>query len=195
MRCIPHKIMKNGFALLLSLIVTSILLVVGLGVSGVAFREIQLSGFGNQSEIAFYAAETGLECGMYWDRAVVNYMDDDSSGSVMDESDALSAFVDGSTTTLGSCLGNSITLDSRGLITDTSSDNTAKFELNLSTGPCVEVEIKKEHADPPLPATIPPDLDLAWAKTIITATGYNTCDDTDPRRVGRVLELELNLAP
>ena len=188
-----HKIMKKGFALLLSLIVTSILLVVGLGVSGVAFREIQLSSFGNQSEIAFYAAETGLECGMYWDKAVVNYVDDDSSGSVMDESDALSAFVDGSTTTLGSCLGNSITLDSRGLITDTSSDNTAKFELNLSTGPCVEVEVKKID---PAPFSPPPgDLLLAWAKTTITATGYNTCDDTDPRRVGRVLELELNLAP
>ena len=189
--------MKNGFALLLSLIVTSILLVVGLGVSGVAFREIQLSSFGNQSEIAFYAAETGLECGMYWDKAVIDYVDDNGSGSVMDESDALSAFVNGSVTALGNCLGNSIALeDPPGKIKNTG--ETAKFQLSLGTGasdPCVDIEVTKTMPDSGWPSSIPPDLELAWAKTTITATGYNTCDDSDPRRVGRVLELELNLAP
>jgi hypothetical protein len=184
---------KNGFALLLSLIVTSILLTVGLGVSEIAFREILLSSFGNQSEIAFYAAETGLECALYWDKAIVNYTDDTGSGSVMDELDALSAFVSWSANPLGFCA--STDLSSITKITDTvAPNNVANFELqNLSAGSCVEVEVKKET--PPPPFSLPPgDFELAWAKTIITATGYNVdCSSSNPRKVGRVLELELNL--
>ena len=178
--------MKKGFALLLSLIVTSILLTVGIGVSAVAFREIQLSSFGNQSEIAFYAAETGLECGMYWDKVVINSSKLTDADPDNDEgSDVISAFVDGSDyTSLISCLGDNISpLPMIYLL-----DDTANFKLNLSTGPCVNVDVKKEESTGHSGS-------LAWAKTIITATGYNTCDDTDPRRVGRVLELELNLAP
>lgn len=173
--------MKNGFALLLSLIVTSILLVVGLGVSGVAFREIQLSGFGNQSEIAFYAAETGLECGMYWDKVMAPVLTDDGD----DTNDNASVFVDGSPVPPPiSC--NSVDITPSPLID--SSGDTVEFNLGSGNTPCAEVDVTKiEEASHPG--------SLAWAKTTITSTGYNTCDDSDPRRVGRVLELELNLAP
>lgn len=178
--------MKNGFALLLSLIVTSILLVVGLGVSGVAFREIQLSSFGNQSEIAFYAAETGLECGMYWDKVMIDasILNDGDSGN--DESQAaLSSFInDGSGGPIRSmsCLGAGVAPSSLiSLLGD-----TAEFDLGSGNAPCAKVEVKKVE-------TLSHPGSLAWAKTFITSTGYNTCDDSDPRRVGRVLELELNL--
>lgn len=184
--------MKNGFALLLSLIVTSILLVVGLGVSGVAFREIQLSGFGNQSEIAFYAAETGLECALYWDKVVTDPTDSNGDGSLDDEPSAFSAFVIGSDNLLGGCLENSISFMPGYDFIDPSNLAT-KFNLNFgASNQYVEVEVKKEFLN-----TGDPDKDdsLVWAKTFITSTGYNTSDFSDPRRVGRALELELNLAP
>lgn len=57
----------KGFTLLLSLLVISIILVIGLGVSGIIIKEIELSGLGRESEIASYAAETGYECVFYWD--------------------------------------------------------------------------------------------------------------------------------
>ena len=174
--------MKKGFALLLSLIVTSILLVVGLGVSDVAFREIQLSSFGNQSEIAFYAAETGLECGLYWDKAMMPSLTNDGDDS--NDNDP-SVFVSGSSIPLPfSCLGIDISPPS--LIT--SLGGIVEFDLGSGNAPCVKVTVEKQEDSNHLG-------NLAWAKTFITATGYNTCDNTDPRRVGRVLELELNLAP
>jgi hypothetical protein len=67
-----HKI-KNinngwrGFTLLLSLIVVSILTSVGLGVFDIVLREIVLSSFGRESQKAFYAADTGVECVLYHD--------------------------------------------------------------------------------------------------------------------------------
>jgi Tfp pilus assembly protein PilX len=57
----------KGFTLLLSLLVISIILVIGLGVSGIIIKEIKLSGLGRESQIASYAAETGYECVTYWD--------------------------------------------------------------------------------------------------------------------------------
>jgi len=66
---ISYKSLRDstGFTLLLSLLVISIVLVTGLSISGIIMKEIVLSGFGRESQIAFYAADTGLECAFYWD--------------------------------------------------------------------------------------------------------------------------------
>ncbi len=58
---------KRGFTLLLSLVVVSIVLSVGLGVFDIVFRELMFSGMSRESQKAFYAADTGAECAMYWD--------------------------------------------------------------------------------------------------------------------------------
>ena len=55
--------MKNkGFTLLLSLLVISVILSVGLGVSNIMIKELKLSGLGRESQVAFYAADAGVEC-------------------------------------------------------------------------------------------------------------------------------------
>jgi Tfp pilus assembly protein PilX len=59
--------MKKGFTLLLALIVSSVVLAVGLGIYSVIIREIELSGLGRESQLAFYAADSGVECVLYWD--------------------------------------------------------------------------------------------------------------------------------
>lgn len=172
--------MKNGFALLLSLIITSILLIVGMGVSGVAFREIQLSSFGNQSEIAFYAAETGLECALYWDKVKSPYLPNNNgfatSTFVAFSSDVTSGTID--------CAGNS----SLGFNIASSPSDTVEFTIN---NPYVKVTITKDFSSDPQGRK----QDDMHAITTITATGYNTSVASDPRRVGRVLELELNPTP
>lgn len=58
---------KKGFILLLSLVVISVLFAIGLGVFGIVVKELMLSGTGRESQIAFYAADTGIECVLYWD--------------------------------------------------------------------------------------------------------------------------------
>lgn len=51
----------------MALLMASILLSVGMGISNIAFKEIKLSSIGNESGKAFYMADTGAECALYWD--------------------------------------------------------------------------------------------------------------------------------
>ena len=58
---------SSGFTLLISLIVMSAVLVTGLGIADIVARDINLSSIGRESQIAFYAADTGAECALFWD--------------------------------------------------------------------------------------------------------------------------------
>lgn len=58
---------RNGFTLLLSLLVISIILSVSFGVFDVMTKELKLSGIGRESQISFYAADAGIECAYFWD--------------------------------------------------------------------------------------------------------------------------------
>ncbi|PIR69665.1 MAG: hypothetical protein COU47_02045 [Candidatus Niyogibacteria bacterium CG10_big_fil_rev_8_21_14_0_10_46_36] len=58
---------KAGFTLLLSLLVISIVLAISLSVFGIIVREISLSTSARESRLAFYGANTGVECAIYWD--------------------------------------------------------------------------------------------------------------------------------
>ncbi len=58
---------KKGFTLILACLVTSIILSVALGIYNIILREIEFSGIGRESQIAFHSADSGVECAMYWD--------------------------------------------------------------------------------------------------------------------------------
>lgn len=58
---------KKGFTLLLSIIITGILLLVSFIISNVALKELVLVYSGSESQQAFYAADSGVECAAYWD--------------------------------------------------------------------------------------------------------------------------------
>lgn len=60
-------IYSKGIALLLSVIIISIVLAVSVGVSNIVSTEISLSNTGRQSQLAFYAADAGVDCAIYWD--------------------------------------------------------------------------------------------------------------------------------
>lgn len=178
--------MKNGFALLIALIISSILLVVGVGVAGIGFREMRLASFSSQSEIAFFAAETGLECGLYWDKAqpfstAVPLGSFATSTFVNNDSDPFTS--EGGTVSsmpLISCAASSFSGFSYSSVSATIDE--IKFTIN---NPYVNMTIQKEFP------TGSNKQDDARATTTITATGYNTSDSTNPRRVGRRQELKL----
>lgn len=56
-----------GFTLLLAALIASIVLVLGASIFGIAQKELMLSSIGRDSQFAFYAADTGAECALYWD--------------------------------------------------------------------------------------------------------------------------------
>ena len=53
---------KRGFALLLTIVVVSVVLAVGLSLLDITVKQISLSITGRDSEVAFHGAQGGIEC-------------------------------------------------------------------------------------------------------------------------------------
>jgi len=58
---------NRGFTVLLALLVGSLLLLLGLSMFTIVRKQVILSSIGRDSQLAFYAADTGAECALYWD--------------------------------------------------------------------------------------------------------------------------------
>ena len=56
-----------GFTLLLAALISSIVLSLSVSIFEIAQKQITLSSIGRDSQFAFYAADTGAECALYWD--------------------------------------------------------------------------------------------------------------------------------
>lgn len=68
----PKK--QGGFALLISLIVVGVVISVGLTVLELSITQVRLSDNAKQSELAFHAANAGVECGRFWRRTASTTM-------------------------------------------------------------------------------------------------------------------------
>lgn len=65
---VKKYIKKNkGFTLLVAIVTTSLLLIVSFAVINVAFKQLLISSSNLDSQYAFYATESGIECAQYWD--------------------------------------------------------------------------------------------------------------------------------
>ena len=58
---------QRGFTLLLSALVASLVLSLGLSIVSIARKSVNLSSIGRDSQFAFYTADTASECALYWD--------------------------------------------------------------------------------------------------------------------------------
>lgn len=59
--------MNKGFTLLLAVLISSIILAISLSIFGIIIREIALSTSARESRLALYAADSGIDCAIYWD--------------------------------------------------------------------------------------------------------------------------------
>lgn len=78
-KILKREILKKdnrGFTLLFAILVAILVLAVGTSIINIALKQVILSGAGRESQFAFYAANSGLECALYWDL----------NGSYIDES-------------------------------------------------------------------------------------------------------------
>src|SRR3989344_5447846 len=57
-----------GFTLFFAVLIASLLLAIGLAIFNITIKELVLSSSVRDSEFAFYAADSGVECALYWDR-------------------------------------------------------------------------------------------------------------------------------
>lgn len=58
---------SRGAVLLVAILVSSVALAVGLGVYSRTYKELLLGSYWKQAQIAFAAADSGLECALYWE--------------------------------------------------------------------------------------------------------------------------------
>lgn len=57
----------RGAVLLIAILVASVALAVGMGVYNRTYKELLFGSFWKQTQVAFAAADAGLECILYWD--------------------------------------------------------------------------------------------------------------------------------
>jgi len=106
---------KNGFTLLLAVLITSIVLAISFGLSAFVIRELSISIIGRESQKAIFAADSGIECALYWDFSQ-------------------NKFATSSLQTI-SCAGSNYTVGGSG--------GVSTFTLNFNNGACAVVEVNK----------------------------------------------------
>lgn len=58
---------QKGFAMLYTVVIISLILTISLSISNVSYKQTILSSLAKDSQIAFYQADAGAECGLYYD--------------------------------------------------------------------------------------------------------------------------------
>jgi hypothetical protein len=164
--------MKNkGMTLFIAITVTAVLLFISFVVVNIAIKGSLFASSGRNSQYAFYAADAGVECAIYWDsRTDTSKFDTDISGSpiscgghIMSTGQAITGT---STLTLIGGGGPSQRTSSFGFVLD---------QGGSSMPSCVVVTVEKRLSD---------------GKTYINSRGYNTCDVSNPRRFERGIEVD-----
>ena len=119
---------SGGFALLFAILASSVLLSISLSIFSIASREILFSSFGRESQQAFFAADVGVECALYWDfRSNAFSTSTPSAITCAGQTPALSHSVDGS--------GNGTTT------------TTTNLPLGAdASAPCVVIEVGKAYS-------------------------------------------------
>lgn len=100
--------------MLLAVLISSIAISIGLGIFAIIFGELGISGSAKESLVALYAADSGIECALYWDIKQQAF----------------------STST-----SNSINCAGSGFVVGGSSLST--FDLNLPNDSCAHVRVQK----------------------------------------------------
>ena len=171
---------QRGAVLLIAVTVASLVLAIGLGILNITTKEIILSSYSKESGKAFYAANTGIECALFWD---ISY----AKGGLSQSPFATSTVTSLSETIFLSCAGAGQQFNPHGSLSGwgidrevTSATTTFKFSTWSKDhdtfdidNPCVEVKIEKYKDSDGVP------------RTKISSIGYNTCNTTQKRRVSR----------
>jgi Tfp pilus assembly protein PilX len=172
---IKNKQTKEGFTLIISIFLASIVLTITLSMMQLLYKQLILSTADRESQIAFFAADTGMECAYYWDFR--GDLSGSSTGSIF--SSANSGTVSGLAPTCGgkniytqTGPGGEVAFDTSA--TNAIDDITTFYMTNIaSTTACNYVIVKKNKTT---------------ATTSIESHGQNRCTAGDLRRVERAIQ-------
>jgi len=165
---------RRGFTILFAVLVGGLLFAMGIAIANVAMKEVILTTAGKSSEAAFFAADTGTECALYFDLVAgrTSLKFPNSSNNVPAEEDRIIL-----------CNDIEIPLTYDAGTTQAITTFYATWSSEFPNKSCVEVTVDKTVPVPPNPGT-----------TIIEARGRNDSDCTpeaphNPGRVERALRV------
>ena len=64
-----NKNKQSGFIALYTVLLASVILLMVVGITRISYKEIVLSRVAQESDLSFFAADRGVECALYHDRA------------------------------------------------------------------------------------------------------------------------------
>ncbi len=171
MKNTTHTSNNKGFALLFAVLISSVLLSIGISIFNLTLKELILSSSGRESQFAFYAADTGAECALYWDAKGVDIFATSSNPRT-----AVPANPD--------CVGQAITIDNF-VGARTPSYAATRFNVSIPN---------RDYLGNSAPycaiVTVSKTLVGGIVKTDIDSRGYNMdCASTDPNKVERGLQV------
>jgi hypothetical protein len=157
---------KKGYAILFTVILVSIISLIGIGLSNVTYKQLMLSSGAKDSQVSFYTSDMATECALYAD--LILKIDETDEGSFPINN--FSCGLDRS----GGSFSFTISRLSQG-----GDDLLYKIEPldPNSSDPCFRIEIdKKQSGDK--------------RNTVVRASGYNICNKNHPRTVERTIQVK-----
>ena len=156
----------RGYTLLVATIIGALLLSISFSIVTLTAKEVRLATVARDSQLAFYAADIGVECAIYWD---IQYSNDASAFATSSESSEPSSGL--------ICSQNDIAIG--WLVTKTSNSATTEFTLDLgvlgdNSDLCAKVLVEKTNNGD---------------NTKIESRGRNSCDTSNTRRVERAIRV------
>ena len=185
-RIYVHTNTQNGFTLLFAMLVATMVVAIGASIISIAIRQTILSSTSRESQYAYYAASTGLNCAFYWDRdpqmpsglegksVFKSYYNHDNSNLYLsvEEFNQLSCAGVSPTNVVinadpsGTPIQTTFSLQIKPKGSNIPSDFVHEY--------CAQVTVKKVFESNKLITTI-------------ESKGYNNCEPSSPRRVERGL--------
>jgi Tfp pilus assembly protein PilX len=158
------KIGQRGIALYIAITITGALVLVAFAIISIALRQINIASVGRDSQAAFYAADSGAECALFWD--VKNPTNPTRSAFATTTSQVISCNAN-----VANPLNNNISVGGG------QANATSTFDLTfLPDAYCATVTVVKSYIG-------------GQSATKIESRGYNTCADGALRRVERAVRI------
>lgn len=165
-----QKLFKNnkGYTLLFAVLVSSLVLAVGISILNISKKEFLLASSARESTAAFYAADSGLECGVYF----------------IDKRLKPTEYNQGIP-----CAQHFASQPAAITLVTSGTDETYTFDVNLNGSSCAVVKVTKKV----IPAVAPETTD--GYSVGVESRGYNIgwsaadnrCNVPSPRKVERAL--------
>lgn len=130
----------DGFALLITLIVVSVVVSIGLTLLDLTIKQLQLASGSKDSEVSFHAANAGLECARFWRNNTDN-------NAVIDQRDDMIKFETGAVVSVSCFNQTAVNVTPRALSSGIS-EYTFRFNGGLANDRCSVVQMITLSSDP-----------------------------------------------